>query len=174
MPLICLHTRPVSVLITETHALSAQSCCSLPLVSTLAYSPLPGSLPLPASWAGVSQVSPGLSPPGWHTFCFPGGSAETNVPLGAIIQLPWDHIDSVLLQEPDGGPGGGKLGLCCCCPCPPEFVQHHRVTWSRDSFLALPLPSSHLGQVKLTSLCLSVFICKMGIIAVLASKGFFG
>ena len=121
--------------------------------------PPPLLLTSAASWAGICQVSPGPSRDKRAFGC--GHSA----PTGPLRQCP--AAGSRLRSR------RREACPCCRCPCPPEFLQHHRIEWARHSFLALPLPSSHLGRVKLTSLCLSVFICKMGIIAVLASKGVF-
>ena len=105
VPLICLHA-PVSVLIKETHGLSAQSCCSLPQLwlSESLPSPIPPSLApylcLPLGLVSARSPQDLVPLAGTHS-ASPGGSAETNVPLGAVIQLPRDPIDNVLLQTPD-------------------------------------------------------------------------
>ena len=49
---------------------------------------LPCSLPLPTSWAGVSQVSPGLGPSGWHTLCFPWWLSRDKCAFGCCHSAP--------------------------------------------------------------------------------------
>ena len=97
------------------------------------------------------------------------------MPLGAVIQLPQGPTEGILLQAPDCEvPETGSLSFLAAVPALQSLcrITGSHGLWSYlDSFL--PLPSNDLGQVNLTSLCLSVFICKMGIIAVPASKRFF-